>query len=169
MLIWCGEDLDVFLLGGVTVQLVQRHKTGVLRRKSSSCFSFSSLTFPDCCIFISTGSMYVHVEKDLSPFLQKHPLFLKKYRFALRCSPRAQFQNKFAITVLSYLIYYVYFGYCFLGSSKNINRSWDLGDKFTRWNKMREFQPATEFRISLRIETEIFWPQTIIAWEINYQ
>ena len=43
------------------------------------------------------------------------------------------------IFVLSHLT--VYFRYCFFNNSKNINWSWDLREKVTRWNRIRKLQP----------------------------
>ena len=93
-----------------------------------------------------------------APTFARTSIFEKNIRFAFGYSQRVQLQNKFVITVLPYLRFY--YRYCFFDDSRNINWSWYQGEKFTGWNKMRKFQPATEFRIShcgfRCFESEIF-------------
>ena len=98
------------------------------------------------CIFSSTELVYLHLGKYLPPVLQEDPFWKKNNHIAFGYSLKAQFQNKFALTPLSYLRFYL--RYCFFGNSKNVNWLWDTRENFTGWKKMRKFQPATQFRMS---------------------
>ena len=135
MLICCLETPDIFLRGGPPCTIHETSQKCLLGRKSSSCFSCRSQTFPDRCIFIWQNFVHVHLGRYLPPYLQEHPFLKKNNRFAFGYSLSPRFQNKFAITILSHLRFY--FRYYLFDNSKTIKLSMRFGRKINgmKWNE----------------------------------
>ena len=130
------NDSNISLRGGATIEYVNPQKMVFwAARAKSSCLSHSS----------HIELVLVHLEKYLPLFSHEHPL-LKTIVSHLDIRQEHSFKKK-----LQWLYFDLWFCLqcCFFHNSKNLNWSWNLSEKFTGWNKIRIFQPVTEFRISL--------------------
>ena len=111
-------------------------------------FSCSSQTFPDCCIFISTELVHVHLDKYLPPFLQGHLYFWRKKSFRIRLFTESTILEQICSSSTFHIADST-FDAASSVSLKNIYWSWELGEKFTGWKKNKKIPAATEVRISL--------------------